>query len=269
MVEIEQGSKNPQNVEDLINSQTNCSMSTMGVALDSFVLMMEYAGLVAIVLLIFCLFSRYTNNSGSLNVFQRLPLLLPAVGFVITMLIVANAGITPMGQYQGVNSIQLYANSGETMTFTIRDQEFYTNSLEVYGSYYLEVNDSIHINITVTQDSTYVDTLILDVQYSPLHQTVSGEARIPLDPGYYSLQITFTRYDAGILEEDPGYLQVALDQPLVPGFTAEVVDWSTYQFAMNILSIVFILGGLCIGSPTKRAPRKDESDWKTTSEYEY
>jgi len=241
----------------------------MGFALDSFLITMEYAGFVAIVLLIFCLFSRYTNNSGNLNVFQRLPLLLPAVGFVITILIVANMGITPMGQYQGVNSRQFYAGSGETMTFTIRDQEFYTNSLEVYGSYYLEVNDSIQIDITINQDGTYVDTLSLDVQYSSLHPTVWGEASIPLDPGYYSLQIDFEIYDNGILEENPGYLQISLDQPLVVGFTREVVDWTTYQFATNIMCLVFFLGGLCIGSPTKREPRKDESDWKTISEYEY
>ena len=241
----------------------------MGVALDSFIISMEYAGFVAIVLLVYCLCSRHQNDSDNLNVFQRLPLLLPAVGFVITILIVANTGITPMGQYQGVNSRQLTVVSGEITTFTIRDQEFYTRTLEVYGSYSLGVNDSVHIDITVTQDSTYIDTLSLDVQYSSLHPTVSGEASIPLDPGYYSLQINFTRYDAGILEEDPGHLQVSLDQPLVEGFTAEIVDWSTYQFATNILCFVFILGGLCIGSPTKRKPREDETDWKTTSNYEY
>ena len=141
----------------------------MGVALDSFIVSMEYAGFVAILLLVYCLCSRHQNDSGNLNVFQRLPLLLPSVGFVITILIVANVGITPMGQYQGVNSRQFTTLSGETTTFTIRDQEFYTNSLEVYGSYSLGVNDSVHIDITVTQDSAYVDTLSLVVQYSSLH----------------------------------------------------------------------------------------------------
>jgi len=230
---------------------------------------MEYAGFIAIVLLIFCLFSRHRNDTGNLNVSQRLPLLFPAVGFVITILLIVNLGIVPMAQYQGVNSHHFSVLSGETTTFTIRNQEFYTKSLEVYGSFSLEFNDSIHIDVAIFQNTTYIDTLSLDVYYSSLHPIVWGEAVIPLDPGYYSLQIDFTIFDSGVLQEDSEYLQFSLDQPLVDGFTAEVVDWSTYQFAMNIMSVLFLLGGLCIGSPTKREPRKDESDWKSTSEYEY
>ena len=241
----------------------------MGAALDSFVITVEYAGIVTIVLLALCLISRFRNNSGSLNVFQRMPLLLPALGFVITVMLVTSMGIAPMAQYQGVNSRQYYTQNGERTSFTLRDQEFYSHSLEVYGSYYLELNDSIYIDVFVSQSGILIDTLSLDIDYSSIQNTVTGRETITLDPGAYDVQVNFTRYDGGLLEEDPGYIQITFSQPLIEGFTEEIVDWSSFQFAINISCILIILGGLCIGSSTKREPKKDESDWKTTSEYEY
>ena len=151
----------------------------------------------------------------------------------------------------------------------MRDQEFYSNSFEVYGSYYLEYNDSIHIEVTVSQDSIVIDTIDLAIYYSSMQSVVSSQESITLAPGSYNLQVNFTRYDAGILEEDPGSLQMFVSQPLVAGFTEEIVDWSTFQFVINIGCVVFLFGGLGIGSSTKREPKKDETDWKTTSEYEY
>ncbi|MBE0525631.1 MAG: hypothetical protein IH631_01725 [Candidatus Thorarchaeota archaeon] len=151
----------------------------------------------------------------------------------------------------------------------MRAQEFYSNSFQVQGSYYLEYNDSIHIEVTVSQDSIVIDTIALAIQYSTMQSTVSGRERITLAPGTYSLQVNFTRYDAGILEEDPGWIPMTISQPLVAGFIEEIVDWSTFQFTINIGSVLFLLGGLCIGSSTKREPKKDETDWKTTTEYEY
>ena len=83
-----------------------------------------------------------------------------------------------------------------------------------------------------------VDTVELDIQYSSIQSTVTDRETITLDPGTYDIQVNFT-------------------------------DWSSFQFAINISCILIILGGLCVGSSTKREPKKDETDWKTTSEYEY
>lgn len=241
----------------------------MGAALDSFMITVEYAGIVTIVLLALCLISRFRNNSGSLNVFQRMPLLLPALGFVITVMLVASMGIIPMAQYQGVNSQQYYAENGEIFSFNQRDQEFYSHSFQVYSSYYLELNDSIYIDVFVSQDGILIDTLALDIEYSSIQDPVTGRVTIALNPGTYDVQVNFTRYYGGLLEEDPGHVQITISQPLIEGFTEEIVDWSSFQFAINISCIMIILGGLCIGSSTKRERKKDETDWKTTSEYEY
>jgi hypothetical protein len=236
---------------------------------------MEYAGIVAAVLLVISLFSRYRNDSGELRVHERMPLLFPAVGFIITIMIIASAGITPMAQYQGVNSSQFYAVSGDTRTFTIRNSGgVYTESLELSGRYYLQFNDSVHIDIFVSQDSTYVDTLSLDVLYSAMQTNVEGSESIPLAPGSYTLQVNFTRYEGGILQEDPEVaIQMTISQPLIDGFNMELVDWGTYQFVTNIFCIVFILGGFCIGSSTKEGPRvrteKKEPEYQPSSEYEY
>jgi len=243
----------------------------MGAALDSFVITMGYAGIVAIVLLAYCLFSRHRNNSGNLNVFQRMPVLLPALGFVITVMLVASAGLTPMALYQGVNSRQFSTMSGEDTSFTMRDQLFYSTSLQIQGNFYLEYNDSIHFEITVSQDDIVIDTMNLDFLFSSMHSTVTIQESITVDPGTYDLQVNFTRYEAGILDEEEIWLQLTVSQPLIAGFIEEIVDWSSFQFAINISCILFLLGGIGIGSSAKRGPRKmkDETDWKTTTEYEY
>ncbi|MGY5859526.1 MAG: hypothetical protein RTU63_09155 [Candidatus Thorarchaeota archaeon] len=242
----------------------------MGAALDSFVITVEFAGIVAIVLLAFCLVSRHRNNSGSLNVFQRLPVLLPALGFVITIILVANLGLTPMAQYQGVNSRLYYTESGQTTTFTLRDQFMYSESFMVSGSYQsLQFNDSIYIDAYILQDDSVIETLSFDVQYSVMDYTSSGEGSIALAPGQYTIQVNFTRYQAGVLQEEPGSLQLTISQPLVEGFNTEILNWSSLQFAINVSIILVLLAGICIGSPTKKPPKEDETDWKTTTEYEY
>lgn len=241
----------------------------MGAALDSFILTMEYAGIVAIVLLAFCLISRHRNNSGSLNVYQRMPVLLPAVGFVIAIIIVGNYGLSPMAQYQGVNSRQYYAYSGETTAFTLRDQFMYAETFQVSGSYQLDSFDELYFDIYVYQNDTLIDTLSFEVLYSSIQPTQSGQDSISLEPGQYTIQVDFIFYDDGVLDEEPGARQVTISQPLIAGFNSEILDWSTYQFGINISIILFLLAGIGIGSSTKKPPKKDETDWKTTTEYEY
>ena len=241
----------------------------MGAALDSFILTMEYAGIVAIVLLAFCLISRHRNNSGSLNVIQRMPMLLPALAFVITILLVGSMGITPMAQYHGINSRLYYSDSGEITTFTLREEFMYSETFQVSGSYQLDFNNSMYFDVYVFQDDSLIDTLSFDVQYSSIQTTQSGQDSISLEPGQYTIQVNFTFYDGGVLEEELGARQVTISQPLIAGFNAEVVDWSSFQFGINISIIVILIAGIGIGSSTKKPPKEDETDWKTSTEYEY
>ena len=241
----------------------------MGVAIDSFVMTVEYAGIVAIVLLVYCFFSRHRNDSGGLNLFQRMPVLLPALGFVITVMMVANLGFTPMSQYQGLNSIMPFAGPGFETDFTLREQYMYSGSLDASASIGLELNESTHVEIAVYQNSSLVDTLSFDIQYDIASFVSSNRDTITLEPGTYNLQLNYTVFFEGTPIDDPAYIHLTISQPLIAGFTAEIVDWSTYQFALNIGCIFFIIGGFGIGSSTKKPPKVDETDWKTTTEYEY
>ena len=241
----------------------------MGVALDSFNLTMEYAGIVAIILLIACLYSRYTNDSGSLNVFQRMPVLLPAIAFVITVLIITSYGLTPMGQYQGVNEEHGRRDSGYETDFVILDESWYSNNLEVYAGDQIDDNESVFVDVAVYQNDSLIDTLHLYFQYSSTDYTASDEVTIALEPGDYHLQMNFTYNYHGFEDEGQQSVQLTISQPLIEGFIDEIVDWATYQFLINITCVILILGGLGIGSSTKKPKKEDDTDWKSTTEYKY
>jgi len=139
----------------------------MGVALDSFVIILQYAGIVAIVLLVYSLFTRQMNNSGTLGFFQRKFVLLPAIGFLVTVLLVTNLGITPMAEYQGLNSERSsYANTGYETDFTIREQYMYSGYLKVSVADYLYFGESVHVEVSVFQNGTLIDNSSLDFQYT-------------------------------------------------------------------------------------------------------
>ena len=253
----------------------------MGVALDSFVITVEYAGFVAIVLLMYCLFTRHMNNSGTLGFFQRKFILLPAIGFLITIILVTNLGITPMAEYQGLNSERSsYANTGYETDFTIREQFMYSGYLEVTASKGLLYDESAHVEVVVFQNDSQIDTATFDFQYTgaePIYDPfepyprfwVSGQCDIVLGPGTYNVQVNFTIYFEGNPVEEVGAIALTLSQPLISGFINEVVDWSTYQFVLNISNVLLLLGGLCVDFPSKKPPKEDETDWRKMSQYEY
>jgi len=244
-------------------------MRIMGVALDSFTLTMEYAGIVAIIFLIVCLYSRHTNDSGSLNVFQRMPVLLPAIAFVIAIMIVTSYGLTPIGQYQGVNEEHGRRISGYETDFVILNESWYTKNLEVYAGDQIDENESMIVDVAVYQNDSLVDTLYLYFQYSSTDYMASDEKTITLEPGEYHLQMNFTYNYHGIEDEGQHSIQLTISQPLTEGFTNEIVDWATYQFIINITCVLMILGGLAIGSSMKKPKKEDDTDWKSTTEYEY
>ena len=253
----------------------------MGVALDSFVITVGYAGIVAIVLLIYCLFTRHMNNSGTLGFFQRKFILLPAIGFLITIILVTNLGITPMAEYQGLNSKRTsYAISGYETTFTLREQFMYSGYLEVTARKGLLYDESAHVEVAVFQNDSLIDTETFDFQYTgaePIYDPfepyprfwVSAQCDIVLEPGTYNVQVNFTIYFEGNPVEEVGAIDLTLSQPLVAGFINEIVDSSTYQFFLNIILLFLMLGGICLDFPGKKTPKVDETDWRTTTDYEY
>ena len=245
----------------------------MGAALDSFVMIFGYSGFVALILLVFCLFTRFRNDTGKLAVYQRMPLLLPAIGFVLTVIVINGSGILPMAQYQGTNQRSYYFESGQNTSFTLRDNEFYSHSLKVEGNYHLEFNESIHIDVSISLNGDLLETLHYNLQYTPGQNTITTDDTLPLNPGIYNVQVDFTRYLGGGIDENQWDVSMAFSQPLVDGYIEELVDWSSYQFITNITCIGIFLAGLCIGSSQERGPRREEPEsereWKPSSKYEY
>lgn len=249
----------------------------MGVALDSFVITIQYAGIVAIVLLVYCLFTRHMNNSGSLGFFQRKFILLPAIGFLVTILLVTNLAITPMAEYQGLNSIRSsYANTGYETDFTMREQYMYSGNLRVSVSNNLYFDESGHVEIFVFQNDTLNANASLDFQFIGVepsnpyeYYTASAQCDITLESGTYNVQVNYTIHFEGNPVEEERSIDLTLSQPLVSGFINEVVEWSTYQFFLNVSIVFLLLAGICLDFPTKKPPKVDETDWRTTSDYEY
>jgi len=249
----------------------------MGVALDSFVITVEYAGIVAIILLVYCLFSRQMNKSGTLGFFQRKFVLLPAIGFLITVILVTNLGITPMAEYQGLNSKRTsYAISGYETTFTTREPYMYSGYLRVSVRANLYFDESGHVEVFVFQNDTLNANASLDFQFIGVEPSnpyesylASAESNIVLEPGTYIIQVNYTVYFEGNPVEEDRSIDLTLSQPLIAGFINEVVDWSTYQFFLNIILVFLLLGGICLDFPTKKPAKEDETDWRTMSDYDY
>ena len=250
----------------------------MGVAIDSFVITIQYAGIVTVVFLLYCLFTRHRNNTGTLGFFQRKFLLLPAIAFLVTIVMVTNLGITPMAEYQGLNSERSsYVNTGYETDFTIREQYMYSGYLEVTVGDYLYFGESGHVDIFVFQNDTLIDTASLDFQYTGDEPSdpyssfwTAVESDIVLEPGLYNVQVNFTKYLEGtLIDGEIDYMTLTLSQPLISGFIYEVVDWSTYQFVLNIMIVFLMLGGICVDFPSKKPPKVDETDWSAMSDYDY
>lgn len=249
----------------------------MGVALDSFVITVEYAGIVAIILLVYCLFTRHMNNSGTLGFFQRKFVLLPAIGFIVTVILVMNLGITPMADYQGLNSKRSqYVSSGYETSFTLREQYMYSGYLEVTVREYLLYEESVHVEVFVFQNGTLIANASLDLQLIEVEPSgpydyyqASAQCDIVLEPGTYNVQVNHTVHFEGNPIEEVRSLDLNLSQPLVEGFIKEIVDSSTYQFVINIILLFLMLGGICLDFPGKKTPKVDETDWRKMSQYEY
>ncbi|OLS26979.1 MAG: hypothetical protein ThorAB25_20660 [Candidatus Thorarchaeota archaeon AB_25] len=86
-------------------------------------------------------------------------------------------------------------------------------------------------------------------------------------PITHNVRLNFTIYFEGEPVEDMGSIDLTLSQLLIDGFINEIVDWSMYRFILNIGMVFLILGSICIDFPTKKPPKVDEADWKSTTEY--
>ena len=200
---------------------------------------------------------------SSPGIFKRKPLLLPAIAFVITALLVTSFFPIPMSKYYGRNEIQENINGIKTIDFTVYDSIFYSNTLDVTVAEILDFNESLHVelegyaNDTLTINSTFI---INGTGGGPI--ITHHEFNIPLRPGSYELVIKASWYEHGVEIGGPTSVTVIFSQPMASGMFNEVLQWQTYQFLLLVLSIFLLIGGLCITTEKKtRAKEGYERRW--------
>ncbi len=226
----------------------------MGVAIESFMLAVEIAGSVAALALIWSLFTRLRTQPRKRGVFQRLPLLLPAVVFVISIIIVGQLGILPMSQYKGTSYLSTSATSGDILRFNVYEPDIvYSENVELTLSMYLLPDESISNIIEFYLLDGLVETVYVNLTSLSVEETITEERTLILAPGSYVVHVNNTFYDHGILDDTAlHWIEIRLSQPVKSSFTPEIVTWSSLQFGLNIGCFFFILGGFCIGGSKPR-----------------
>ena len=258
-------------MQELIFFQTQIHLRTMGVATDSFIQVVGIAGLVAVILLGYCLITRLRSKPGSRGVFQRMPLLLPAVAFVIVTMLVVESGILPMSMYRGDNRRIYYGVMySENMSYTVYESGIiYTDTLQVQFQSHLYEDEFFLVHVDFLSNEIIVKSLDVNLTDTLLEPTGNYLQEVNLDPGTYSIQVNGTKYVAGIPDDDNLFLDLVIHQPVQPTFIPEVVDWSSYQFFLFIGSMVFIIGGFCIGRIDRERSSEEEIDQEPPRGDEY
>jgi hypothetical protein len=225
----------------------------MGVALDSFAMAIEIAGTVAIIALIWSLFTRLRTRAEKRGIFQRFPVLLPAVTFVISLIIVGQLGILPIAQYKGENYLNKSVTSGEIFHFNVYESDIvYSENVELTMNINLIPDESINNTIEFYIADGLVETVYVNLTSTELGEFVTERRVLDLNPGFYVVRVNNTFFEHGIPDEMPHWIDITLSQSIKSSFITEMVTWSSIQFVVNIGCFFFILGGLCIGGSSKK-----------------
>lgn len=224
----------------------------MGVAVDSFVMAIEIAGSVAVLALILSLITRLRTEPRKRGVFGRLPLLLPAVTFVISLIIVGQLGILPMAEYKGANYIGEAATSGDRFTFNVHESNVvYSENVELTMEKYLIPGESIINTIDFYLLGSLVETVYVNLASTGVEDMVTEQRLLDLDAGQYEVRIHNTFYRDGIPDVLNHWVEFALLQSMQSSFLPQLEIWSTIQFGVNIGCFFLILGGVCIGDSSR------------------
>jgi hypothetical protein len=235
----------------------------MGLALDSFVMVLETAGSIAVLALIWSVLTRLRSKPNERGIFQRLPVLLPAVTFVISIIVVGQLGILPMAEYRGTNSLDSnVTSSGDILHFTVyQSSNVYSDNIEMRMDMYLVTGESLNSTIEFSLPDTVVETINVNLTSDGVQETVSDQRVLVLDPGIYTVRINSTFYEDGIPKDiSSHWLDFRLSQALKSSFISEMVTWSSLQFGLNIGSFFLILGGFCIGTSKPRYTVEETSE---------
>ncbi len=226
----------------------------MGVAIDSFVRGVQIAGSIAILALIWSLFTRLRAEPRKRVVFARLPVLLPAVTFVISLIIVGQLGILPMAEYKGENYVSEAATSGERFSFNVYESNVvYTENVELTMEKYLIPGESITNTVDFYLLGSLVETVYINLASMGVEDLVTEQRLLDLDPGQYEVRVHNTFYENGIPDDMVDHwVDFTLLQSVKSSFIPELVTWSSIQFGVNTGCFFFVLVGICIGDDSRQ-----------------
>ncbi|TFG12340.1 hypothetical protein EU537_09810 [Candidatus Thorarchaeota archaeon] len=235
----------------------------LGAASESLTHVLIISGVIAFMVFIAGMVRERKRTDSPSGIFKRKPLLVPAIAFILTALLVMSFFPIPMSDYYGRNEIQENINGIETIDFTVYDSIFYSNTLDVTVAEILDFNESLHVelegyaNDTLTINSTFI---INGTGGGPI--ITHHEFSIPLQPGSYELITKVSWYEDGVEIGGPTSVNVILSQPMASGMFNEVLQWQTYQFLLLVLSIFLLILGLYITTEKKtRAKEGYERRW--------
>ncbi|TFG31729.1 hypothetical protein EU527_11725 [Candidatus Thorarchaeota archaeon] len=242
----------------------------MGAAVESFIMLVGWAGIIAIFFLIYSLFTRIRRGPGNRGVIQRMPFLLPSFAFVISILVIMQLGIVPIQDYRGNNSQNNYLFDDAEVRFRVYEPGIaYVEDTTLTVHSVMEPGESINIVLEFFLNDDLIDTVLLNLVSGENESTVSTERVLNLDPGNYLIRVEVTFYENGVIVQSYNTVQMTLTQGTIASIYSELVEWSTFQFMINIGCVFFIIGGFCIGQEDKRERRIKDYDQKTPSSEEY
>jgi hypothetical protein len=237
----------------------------MGAASDSFILLLSIAGPIALLTLVWTLVTRLMNKPKDRGFLQRFPILLPAAIFIILVVAISQIGILPMAQYRGANYINTTVASGNTVRFDVYEpNDAYSDGVQLSFGAYLVPGESMNITIRFFLGSHTEKSINATLIASGTEGMVTEERTLEITPGIYMVQVNNTYFDGEIPEDMVHWVHITLSQPVNLSFANEIVTWSSFQFGLIVGCFFLLLGGFCIGGPSKsRYPEEDEqeSEW--------
>jgi hypothetical protein len=238
----------------------------MGAALDSFILIISIAGPISLLVLIWCLVTRLMRRPQERGLFQRFPVLLPSVLFVISVIVISQIGILPMAQDRGENYVETNVTSGDILEFEVYNSDIvYSEQFQLNLETFMVPGDSMNVTVSFFLEDHVIRSINVTLLASETEDFITEGRTLQLSSGFYVVQVNDTYFESGVPDVMPHALDVTLWQPVKPSFIDETVRWSTIQFGLNVGCFFLILGGLCLGGPSKSryVEEKKQEDMQT------
>jgi hypothetical protein len=216
-----------------------------------------YGFVVTLVVMVFAILLITRRGDLRTSLILKKPLLVPAIAFIVTILIVMAAVPLPMSVYHGANQRQTYESySGR---FQVYDSIAYEEDLHLQlSSNDLNAEEWIGVYANFSQEGVVVLSLFANLSDSSLeNNTLTRD--ISLNPGVYDVEIDNMLF-AGGNPDEPTFIGIILYQSLELSFLPQITEWSSYQLLLGFGSLFLLLGGICIGGEEKTRRSAEKID---------